>query len=43
MCKAVDRAMRIEQVRLVRKSGGKSGEWTAPSTAARAKPPSRSR
>ncbi len=25
MCKAVDRAMRIEQVRLVRKSGGKSG------------------
>ena len=26
MCKAVDRAMRIESVRLVRKSGGKSGE-----------------
>ena len=26
MCKAVDRAMRIEAVRLVRKSGGKSGE-----------------
>jgi cyclic pyranopterin phosphate synthase len=26
MCKAVDRAMRIEDVRLVRKSGGKSGE-----------------
>ena len=26
MCKAVDRAMRIEQVRLVRKSGGKSGD-----------------
>jgi cyclic pyranopterin phosphate synthase len=25
MCKAVDRAMRIEAVRLVRKSGGKSG------------------
>ena len=25
MCKAVDRAMRIESVRLVRKSGGKSG------------------
>ena len=25
MCKAVDRAMRIEGVRLVRKSGGKSG------------------
>jgi cyclic pyranopterin phosphate synthase len=26
MCKAVDRAMRIEAVRLVRKSGGKSGD-----------------
>jgi cyclic pyranopterin phosphate synthase len=26
MCKAVDRAMRIQDVRLVRKSGGKSGE-----------------
>ena len=26
MCKSVDRAMRIEAVRLVRKSGGKSGE-----------------
>ena len=26
MCKAVDRAMRIERVRLVRKRGGKSGE-----------------
>ena len=26
MCKAVDRAMRITNVRLVRKSGGKSGE-----------------
>jgi len=26
MCKAADRAMRIEQVRLVRKSGGKSGD-----------------
>jgi len=26
MCKAVDRGMRIEAVRLVRKSGGKSGE-----------------
>jgi len=25
MCKAVDRAMRIEAVRLVKKSGGKSG------------------
>ena len=26
MCKAVDRGIRIESVRLVRKSGGKSGE-----------------
>jgi cyclic pyranopterin monophosphate synthase len=29
MCKAVDRGMRIEHVRLVRKSGGKTGEWLA--------------
>jgi cyclic pyranopterin phosphate synthase len=28
MCKAVDRGMRLEAVRLVHKSGGKSGEWT---------------
>ena len=28
MCKAVDRGMRLDAVRLVRKSGGKSGEWT---------------
>jgi len=27
MCKAVDRGMRIGDVRLVHKSGGKSGEW----------------
>ena len=26
MCKAVDRAMRVEDVRLLRKRGGKSGE-----------------
>jgi cyclic pyranopterin phosphate synthase len=26
MCKAVDRAMRVENVRLVRKTGGKSGD-----------------
>jgi cyclic pyranopterin monophosphate synthase len=26
MCKAVDRSMRVEDVRLVRKTGGKSGE-----------------
>ena len=29
MCKAVDRGMRLEAVRLLRKSGGKSGDWTA--------------
>jgi cyclic pyranopterin phosphate synthase len=28
MCKAVDRAMKIESIRLVRKSGGKSGTIT---------------
>lgn len=30
MAKAVDRAMRIEGVRLLEKSGGKSGDWRAP-------------
>jgi len=30
MCKAADRGMRIEAVRLVHKSGGKSGDWEAP-------------
>jgi len=30
MCKAVDRGMRIEAVRLTHKDGGKSGAWTAP-------------
>ena len=29
MCKAVDRGMRIEAVRVVKKSGGKSGDFTA--------------
>ena len=29
MCKAVDRAMRIGEVRLVHKSGGKSGDFNA--------------
>lgn len=29
MCKAVDRGMKINNVRLLKKSGGKSGEWTA--------------
>jgi len=27
MCKAVDRGMRVEEIRVVRKSGGKSGDW----------------
>ena len=27
MCKAIDRGITVEAVRLVRKSGGKSGEW----------------
>lgn len=27
MCKAVDRAMTVERVRLLRKSGGRSGTW----------------
>ena len=27
MCKAVDRGMHIENVRLLEKSGGKSGHW----------------
>jgi cyclic pyranopterin phosphate synthase len=30
MCKAVDRGMRIEGVRLLEKRGGKSGDWRAP-------------
>jgi cyclic pyranopterin monophosphate synthase len=30
MCKAVDRGMRIGEVRLLHKSGGKSGQWDAP-------------
>jgi cyclic pyranopterin monophosphate synthase len=30
MCKAVDRGMRIEGIRLLRKSGGKSGVYEAP-------------
>ena len=29
MCKAADRGMRIEDVRLVHKEGGKSGAWSA--------------
>ncbi len=30
MCKAVDRGMRIESVRLIEKQGGKSGHFKAP-------------
>ncbi len=30
MCKAVDRGMRITDIRLTHKSGGKSGAWTGP-------------
>jgi cyclic pyranopterin phosphate synthase len=30
MCKAIDRAVTLEGVCLVRKSGGKSGEWERP-------------
>jgi cyclic pyranopterin phosphate synthase len=29
MCKAVDRGMTIEQIRLLEKLGGKSGHWVA--------------
>jgi cyclic pyranopterin phosphate synthase len=34
MCKAADRGMRVEEVRLLEKSGGKSGHWTAGDTPA---------
>jgi cyclic pyranopterin monophosphate synthase len=34
MCKAVDRAMRIESIRLIEKSGGKSGRFAQPDTEA---------
>ena len=30
MCKAVDRGMTMEAIRLLEKRGGKSGTWTAP-------------
>jgi len=30
MCKAMDRGMSLTDVRLVRKSGGKSGVWLRP-------------
>ena len=28
MCKAVDRHMELDQIRLLEKSGGRSGHWT---------------
>ncbi len=28
MCKAVDRGMSISDIKLLKKTGGKSGEWT---------------
>lgn len=31
MCKATDRGMRLQDIQLVEKKGGKSGHWTAPS------------
>jgi cyclic pyranopterin phosphate synthase len=31
MCKAVDRGMRIEEIQLLEKAGGKSGHWRADS------------
>jgi cyclic pyranopterin phosphate synthase len=37
MCKAIDRGMSIEDVCLVKKSGGRSGDWTRANTPARAK------
>ena len=38
MCKAVDRAMTVERVRLVAKRGGKSGTWERPDEPAVADP-----
>lgn len=35
MCKAVDRGMQIDNVRLLQKSGGKSGEWLADNASAK--------
>lgn len=31
MCKAIDRGMSVEAVRLVHKQGGRSGDWSRPS------------
>ena len=38
MCKAVDRGMRIDNLRLLEKSGGKSGHWVAAGTGEIKKP-----
>jgi cyclic pyranopterin phosphate synthase len=35
MCKAVDRAMTIETIALLEKSGGRSGRWTRAAEPAR--------
>ena len=35
MCKAVDRGMQIDNIRLLEKSGGKSGEWVADNATAK--------
>ncbi len=37
MCKAVDRGMVMDGIRLLRKSGGKSGEWVAQDAERRAR------
>jgi cyclic pyranopterin phosphate synthase len=41
MCKAVDRGMSLESIRLVEKSGGKSGTWQRHQRATVTKPESR--
>ena len=45
MCKAVDRGMRLEEIALLEKSGGKSGAWLRSTTPSRTyrKPASRRR
>lgn len=38
MCKSVDRTMRIDDIRVIEKSGGKSGEWKFSSNMAQREP-----
>jgi cyclic pyranopterin phosphate synthase len=38
MCKAIEKGMHIEGVRLLEKTGGKSGPWRAENTASKAAP-----